>query len=170
VGDNLSPYRVPRTTVVEFKTTESVKVAHEPYSYHLRQLMMYLSILGYSKGVLIYLIVGSTHKVSNYFPEYHITMTEDERHNMLERIQKDATELQYGIDNRDPNLVGHVLGSSIYRNPDGRSWYCSSCPYKKFCSGYKEFESEDDLQKMQESLFTELRSMKNKPPKSSSPS
>ncbi|MGB8936912.1 MAG: PD-(D/E)XK nuclease family protein [Candidatus Nitrosopolaris sp.] len=136
-------------TVIEFKTTESVKVGHEPYSYNLKQLMMYMAILNSSRGVLLYLIVGSTHKISEYFPEYHLTMTEDERHNMLKRIQKDATELQNGINNKDPNLVGHILGSSIYRNPDGKSWYCSSCPYKKACNGYKEFESEDDLQKMQ---------------------
>jgi hypothetical protein len=149
-------------TCIEWKITESTKVSRDPYSYHLKQLMMYLAILGYSKGVLMYMIIGSTHKVSDYFPTYHITMTEDERYNILERIEKNATELQNGINNRDPNLVGHVLGSSIYRNPNGDNWYCLSCPYKQKCNGYKEFESEDDLQRMQENLFTELRSRRLK--------
>jgi hypothetical protein len=142
-------------TGIEFKTTESTKVAHEPYSYHLRQLMMYLAILGYSKGILLYLIVGSTHKISDYFPEYHLTMTENERHNMLQRIQKDATELQKGLDNKDPDLVGHVLENFNYINRGGNNWYCESCPYKKMCAGYKEPWELPEVEI--EKSFTQLR-------------
>lgn len=95
----------PTNTCVEFKTSESTKVVKEPYSYHIKQLLMYQSILNSKRGVLLYLILGASHRVSNHFPEYQIVMTEEDRKRILQKIEEDATQLQYAIDNNLPNLA-----------------------------------------------------------------
>jgi hypothetical protein len=110
------------STVVEFKTTESPKVGHTPWTWNILQLQMYMSILGSSKGVLMYLILGS--EVKNYFPEYHLTMDEDQRRFMLKKIERLAIELQAGIDARNPELVSHVADNPTYMNKSGLNWYC----------------------------------------------
>ena len=135
---HVDAYHTETRTVVEFKNTESVKVLKEPYSYHLSQLMMYISILGSERGILQYLIIGASHRLKNYFPEYSIIMTSDQRHDILERIDEYATELKTALDNKDPNLAEPVFDSLTYLNGSS-NWYCESCPYKKSCLGYKEF-------------------------------
>lgn len=85
-----------------------------------------------------------TFKITDHFVEYHLTMTEEQRKYILRRIEKDATNLQHGIDNKDPNLVEPVYNNVTYINKFGENWYCSSCPYRNRCAGYKEFNTPQD--------------------------
>jgi hypothetical protein len=59
-----------------------------------RQLKNYTAILNTPAGRLLYMILGYNHGVTDYFPEYLVTLNEFERREILERIEKDAAELQ----------------------------------------------------------------------------
>jgi hypothetical protein len=64
---------------VEIKTTESTQVTQQPLMMHGKQLKLYLSILDSKHGKLLYVILGATSKVENYFIEYLVTVDEKER-------------------------------------------------------------------------------------------
>jgi hypothetical protein len=100
--------------IIELKTTESTRVLKEgPYEHHLSQLKAYLAITGSSYGKLLYMILGYP-KAANYFPEYLVLWSyRAERAEILERLEKDAIELERGILERDPALVGHVATNSL---------------------------------------------------------
>ena len=59
-----------------------------------RQLKNYTAILNTPAGRLLYMILGYNHGATDYFPEYLVTLNEFERREILERIEKDAAELQ----------------------------------------------------------------------------
>lgn len=99
-----------------------------------------MAILDIPRGVLLYVILGNTYQVSDYFPEYHVVRTAEQRREILDRIDKEATDLQAAIDAKDPNLAPHVADSLTYLDRKGTSnWFCESCPYRTDCSGYQEF-------------------------------
>jgi hypothetical protein len=102
-------------------------------------LRIRLSILGYENGVLLYMVVGSN--VKNYFPEYHLKMTQQDRQRMLEKIERSVDELQFAVDNHNPNLAKAVVDNVDYINKSGDHWFCNSCPYKHSCTAYQEANS-----------------------------
>lgn len=96
-----------------------------------------MALVGASQGILLYIILGPSY-LSDYCPEYHLTMTENQRQYILRRIERDATELQNGISSRRPNSVSHVLDNSNYITKSENNWMCNSCIYKRQCDGYHE--------------------------------
>jgi hypothetical protein len=90
--------------------------------------MFYVSILSEKKsgpatGILLYMINGAQ-EVNNYFPEYHLTLSEDERKRILQRIESDALDLKNGVDSKDANLVrGQVATNINYMTKSGERWY-----------------------------------------------
>lgn len=101
-----------------------------------------MALLDIPKGVLLYVILGNTYRVSDYFPEYHVVRTA-EQHEILDKIEREATELQTGIDASDPNLAPHVADNLTYFGQMGNC-FCETCPYRKPCSGYQEFFGPQD--------------------------
>ena len=120
--------------VVEFKTTESTRVLKEPYEHHVKQLKFYMSVLGSPYGKLLYMLLGYSNKIENYFPEYLILFNyKRERDEILHEIETKAVELQNGIDHKDPSLVKHIAANQTFIRY-GRNWLCSDCPYQKSCN------------------------------------
>jgi hypothetical protein len=136
---HIDAFHKPTSTVIEFKTSNAVTVKDKEgvYPYHLTQLQYYMALTGASQGVLLYIIMGSSY-LSDYFPQYHLTITENQRRYILERIERDVTELQMGIDNNLPNSVRHVLDDSntcvestaecgVYSSARGDDAICCLC-------------------------------------------
>ena len=121
-------------TVIEFKTTESTRILEEgPYPHHLRQLKSYMSILDAAVGKLSYILMGYFKGLKEYFPEHLVTLEENEKKEILSKLERDAAELQYGIAVGRPELVQHITKDPEYINQYGYNWMCSSCPYRKEC-------------------------------------
>lgn len=91
-----------------------------------------MAILGARYGVLFYMIIGYTKQIKDYFVEY-LGDYPNEPHNIIRRLEADAAELQRGIDENNPAIVGHIARDSTYIN-FGRNWLCSSCPYESKCT------------------------------------
>jgi hypothetical protein len=123
--------------VVEFKTTESIHVTKEPYVHHIKQLKNYMAIKNTSYGKLLYVILGSTREVKDYFPEYLVTFEPGEREKVLQDLEADAAELRYGIDSRNPGLVGHIAKDKMYFNSRNENRLCKDCPFRNRCIKYR---------------------------------
>lgn len=133
-------------TVVEIKTTNSVQVKDigGVYPYHLTQLRNYMSMMGSTSGILLYVIMDTPY-LSDYMPQYVMTMTEEERRRTLRHMEADATELWEAVDKRDLNhiQVWDIVKNSNYMTPDGSNWFCKNgCPLAKSkkCEEYNLFE------------------------------
>jgi hypothetical protein len=48
-------------------------------------------------------------------------------------LELEATELQKGIDSKNPALVKHAAKDRMFINNYGINWLCSSCLYEKQC-------------------------------------
>ena len=59
-------------------------------------------------GKLLYLVLGST--------EYLVTVTEEEKNEILETLRGDAAELEYAIDSGEASLVEGVFNDPNYLN------------------------------------------------------
>jgi PD-(D/E)XK nuclease superfamily len=134
---HIDAYHKETGAVVELKTTESTKVLKEgPYPYHIAQAKMYMSMVNAPYAKIFYNILGYP-KVDNYFPEFLITFDyRAERDEILQRIEKEALELNNGIKSKDASLVGHIA-----RYPDflkyGRNWLCSKCEFQPSCTAMR---------------------------------
>jgi hypothetical protein len=100
--------------IVEVKTTP--RIPRQAYPNHLRQVKSCMAIamaLGYKirYAKLLYLVIGSSAD-----PEYLVTVTEEEKNEILEKLIGDAAELQYAIDSRDTSLVEGVFNDKNYEN------------------------------------------------------
>jgi hypothetical protein len=67
-----------------------------------------MSILGASRGILLYVIMDTAY-LSDYLPQYNMTMSEKERKNTLRHMEIDATQLQEAVDNKSPVRSGILL-------------------------------------------------------------
>ena len=63
----------------------------------------------------------------NPFVEFEHKMTEEQRQEVLDKLQMDATILKIGLAQKDASLVRHIF----YDNE--LNWKCRYCPYKKPC-------------------------------------
>lgn len=121
--------------VVEIKTTESMTCQTKYYKHHADQAKIYLAMLGAPYSVLLYVILGYTKEAgTNYFPEYILTCSTNERREILEKLELDATELQKGLDERDPSKVRHIAYEREYMNKVGQNWVCNNCDFFNLCS------------------------------------
>jgi hypothetical protein len=119
--------------IVEIKTTESRRVIKEPYQHHITQTKMYMSILNASYGVILYMLLGYSNKVTNYFPEHLVLFSyAREKQEILDKLERDAINLRYGLDHKDASQVKHSATDPTFIN-FGRNWLCASCDFKKQC-------------------------------------
>ena len=109
---------------VEFKTLRSATI-NEPKSFHIEQLMYYMAMLDVSIGQIIYQCLLQFGV--NPFVGFEITMTEKERKNQLEKLEKEIKSLQLAMNMKDPGLARGVYSDS------GMKWLCKDCPYSKSC-------------------------------------
>jgi hypothetical protein len=68
--------------IVEIKTTTSAGVLRKPFKNHLRQISAYISMTGAPYGKLFYIILGQPN-IKDPFPEYLITLTNEEREDSI---------------------------------------------------------------------------------------
>jgi hypothetical protein len=118
--------------VVEFKTTESTKVTQAPYIHHVNQTSAYMSILNAQYGKILYMVLGypRASQIETYFPEYLITFDyANQKREILDKLERDALELQAGIDAKDPSMVGHIARENMYLRY-GHNWMCADCPFE----------------------------------------
>jgi hypothetical protein len=101
---------------------------------HIRQLKTYMSLLNSPRGILIYLLTSD--KRDEYFQEYQATWSyPGERQDILDKLDKDASELQKGFESGDPSQVRHIYHDKQYISRwTGENWMCKNyCPYKGPC-------------------------------------
>jgi hypothetical protein len=122
-------------TIIEFKTSTALAVMNVPYSSHLRQLKTHMALLSAHSGVLLYIQLSKEGDGGQYFQEYHITISPNERQYILDRLDKQAQELQKGFQLSDPSKVRHIADDPDYINPWTKTnWMCSGyCQYKEKC-------------------------------------
>jgi hypothetical protein len=104
-----------------------------PFFSHIQQLKNLMAMKGVAKGALVYVLVGGSTPIlqSNY------TMTEEERHLQLGKLEERASSFLNARNNKDPSLAQHV-----FFNKDLR-WLCHRtdkqtgqdiwCPYYWDC-------------------------------------
>lgn len=121
------------TPIIEIKTTNSVGVSRKCYDSHIRQLKAYLSIVeGVSYGKIFYMYLGTN--LDKVFYEYLITVTEEEKKAIREKLLSDSAELQYGIDCRNAALVGHAATDKTYLDYQGKNFLCRECLFFDACT------------------------------------
>ena len=81
-----------------------------------------MAISGSEEGHIIY----QMDKFGKYL-SFPIYMTDKQRMNQLEKLEREAGLLQNARDRKDPSLV-----EGIYDDPD-MSWMCNKCPYLEKC-------------------------------------
>lgn len=86
-------------------------------------------------GILLYVRVGANPK--EHFIEHSVTFDySSERMDILQRLEKDAAELQRGITEQNPSLVKHSARDPTYIYY-GTNWLCNKCPYKNDCDAMR---------------------------------
>ena len=63
--------------------------------------------------------------IKDYFPEYVITFGYEKKE-ILEKLERDAAELQRGIDLKNPGVVGHIAKDKMFFNEYSQNWLCNS--------------------------------------------
>lgn len=100
----------------------------------MRQIKCYMSLLGADYGKLLYILEGTLPKtITDPFIEYLITWNyANEPADIIKRLEAGAAELQKGIDQNNPDVVGY-----IFNNPEyikfGNNWMCNRCEYRAPC-------------------------------------
>ncbi|MGB6532437.1 MAG: hypothetical protein WBF33_30420, partial [Candidatus Nitrosopolaris sp.] len=59
-------------------------------------------------GILSYLILGYYPTVEDYFPEYLIKFSHEEKKEILQQLEASALELKHGLNRKDPSRVAHA--------------------------------------------------------------
>jgi CRISPR/Cas system-associated exonuclease Cas4 (RecB family) len=147
----------PDNAVIEIKTARTETVIKEPKATHVKQLKFYMGILNAPYGILQYIILNKFE--GGMFPSHLITFKDErERQEILARLEADAAELQYGIDTKDPSVVGHIATDWDYMikfkdkngemRTNGVNWLCKSCEFKRECDTMRasagEFKAKTD--------------------------
>ena len=76
------------------------------------------------------------------FYEYLITISDEEKKEIRDKILSDAAELQYGIDSRNPAVVGHSATDKTYHNYQGDNFLCKECPFFERCLEFRKDSKE----------------------------
>jgi hypothetical protein len=107
---------------------------NNPPASHIRQLKTYMSMLGSPNGILLYILTSD--KSDMYFQEYQVTWSYlNEREDILNKIDREATELSKGFAIGDPSQVRHIYFDRQYISRwTGTNWMCRNyCEYNKKC-------------------------------------
>jgi hypothetical protein len=127
-------YHKETGTVIELKTTGSPAIMKSPPVAHIRQLKTYMSLLDSNRGILLYLLTSD--KNNEYFQEWQVTWANpNERQDILDKLDKAATELSKGFESGDPSQVRHIYYDKQYISRwTGVNWMCRNyCPYSEQC-------------------------------------
>lgn len=140
---------------IELKTTRQTADMHiknGPNEGYLLQLAMYLALTNTDEGLLEYILLGQ--RVTGFYHGYKISLTEEERKQVLREAVKLAKLLELAKESRDPDLVRGAYEDPIF------SWQCKTCPFasEELCKGGHPIRQEY-LQKLAD------RMSKNKPKK-----
>ncbi len=120
---------------VEIKTTNS-KFIDGPSFLHRKQLLQYAAIPDVPYGKLIYIFLDN--KTENPFQEFLVTFEDDERAEILEKLEYDAVELSSRILAQDPSLVSYVANNPNFMGYNGKNWLCEKCcAYKNQCDAMR---------------------------------
>jgi len=116
---------------IEVKTTGSPAIMRSPSISHIRQLKTYMSFLESPRGILLYLLTSD-----EYFQEYGLTWAyPNERQVILDKLDKDATELSKGFESGDPSQVRHIYNKEYISRWTTQNWMCRNyCPYSEKCA------------------------------------
>jgi hypothetical protein len=97
----------------------------EPKPFNTEQLQMYMALCDSDVGYIIYQLLLD---YDNFpFRVFEVTMTKEERSNMLERMVSDAFHLQMNIDNKTPERTKHI---ALDKN---KNFKCTYCKYLDPC-------------------------------------
>jgi CRISPR/Cas system-associated exonuclease Cas4 (RecB family) len=114
---------------IEVKTVRKKRLVEngpeEPKPFNTEQLKMYMTLTDADKGFIVYQLLLDYS--DSPFRVFEITMSKEERQEMLENMVTDAFHLQMNLDNKTPENTKHV-----FNNPD-KSWKCSYCKYSESC-------------------------------------
>jgi hypothetical protein len=116
--------------IVDIKTSKSQKILLKPFKFHEEQLRYYMAISGSEEGHIIY----QMDKFGKYF-SFPIYMTDKQRMNQLEKLEREAGLLQKAIDRKDPSLVRGIYNEAEI------SWLCNKCAYQEKCIEIRERET-----------------------------
>jgi hypothetical protein len=125
----------PTNTVIELKTTTSLLIFNAPFTSHLRQLKSYCALLSAQRGILFYVILGKDGMEGQYFKEYHVSIGHTEQRLILDKLDKQASELKHTFELGDPSQAPHIADDPEYLNRFTKTnWMCSGyCQYKEKC-------------------------------------
>jgi len=129
----------------EIKT--STKMIKQPCPNNINQLKSYITILsalGYNVpyGKLLYIVLSANPE--EYFVEFTVIVSEQEKKVILEKLIGDAAELEYGIDSRNAALVKHSMMDRNFYGYGGVNYLCQSCPFIKTCLRFQKENQEID--------------------------
>lgn len=119
----------PLNNIVDIKTSKLQKIPFKPFKFHEEQVRYYMAILGSDEGQIIYQMDNLRRYM--VFPIY---MTDQERMDQLEKLEREAEILRKAIDSKDPSLA-----RGVYDDPD-MLWMCDKCPYLDKCIPIRESE------------------------------
>ena len=125
-------YHIP----IEAKSAR-VKTMTEPKAHYLKQLEAYMALTTSDTGII--LVQCLLNNKENPFVEFEHTMTEDQRHEVLKQLERDALQLKAGImmGEQGPPLVRHIAYDTTL------NWKCQYCPYLKPCEAFRILERQD---------------------------
>lgn len=122
-------YHVP----IEAKSAR-VKKMDVPKEHYIRQLEAYQAITDSETGII--LVQCLLNYEDNPFVEFTHTMTKEQRHDTLLKLQADAILLKESIAMKDPSIARHVAYD------ESLNWKCRFCAYKEPCEKMRVKERE----------------------------
>ena len=100
-------------------------------------------------GKILYIVLTPDNE--EYFVEFLVEVSEDERKQILEKIIGETAELQYGIDSRNAGLVQHSMRDGNFFGRGGINYLCKSCPFVNCCLKFQ--RESDDINTNEESYY-----------------
>lgn len=113
-----------RNIPLEFKTTRASDI-REPKSFHVEQLMYYMSILGAEEGYMMYQLL--MHFEETPFKSFRVTMNAQQRQAQREKLVTEINSLKKAMEAGDPSTA-----RSVEKDPS-MNWLCRDCPYLEDC-------------------------------------
>lgn len=103
-----------------------------PKSFNVTQLKIYMALTDSDKGFLIYQLLMNFE--DNPFTMFEITMTKEERIELLKWLTIEAVNYVKALKERNPALARHVAGDNEL------NWKCTSCRFNQQCTDMRNIE------------------------------
>lgn len=112
---------IRKGTVLANLTDEIIRNDKE---FNINQLKMYMALKGAAFGIILYVMIQDYNEP---FKEFPVTMTSEERADMLQYMESEMAALQYAIDTKDAAKARHIAYDPKL------NWKCLYCKYKTEC-------------------------------------